>query len=190
MNQRTPLYQAHVEAGAKLVPFAGWDMPVNYGSQIREHQLVREDAGMFDVSHMTVIDVTGASSLAYLQRLLAADVARLSVGQAQYGALLNAAGGIIDDLIAYRTVDGFRLVTNAGTRQKVIRWFSVTKDLRLDNSPTFGLSSPSGRPGKGGDADRVQRGAGSAERDHGCPDPKGPFAIRFFRKAGHGVQRH
>ena len=125
VNQRTPLYRAHVEAGAKLVPFAGWDMPVNYGSQIREHQLVREDAGMFDVSHMTVIDVTGASSLAYLQRLLAADVARLSVGQAQYGALLNAAGGIIDDLIAYRTVDGFRLVTNAGTRQKVIRWFKA-----------------------------------------------------------------
>ena len=128
MGRQTPLYAEHVRAGAKLVDFAGWDMPVNYGSQIREHQLVREDAGMFDVSHMTVIDVTGERSLDYLQRLVAADVGRLSVGQAQYGALLQKTGGIIDDLITYRTTEGFRLVTNAGTRDKVVAWLEANAE--------------------------------------------------------------
>ncbi|MCZ6657741.1 MAG: glycine cleavage system aminomethyltransferase GcvT [Gammaproteobacteria bacterium] len=129
MRQRTALYDEHIKAGAKIVPFAGWDMPLNYGSQIREHRVVREDAGMFDVSHMTVIDITGERSLAYLQRLVAADVARLtSVGQAQYATLLNQAGGIIDDLIAYRNAEGFRLVTNAGTRDKVIAWLRANEE--------------------------------------------------------------
>lgn len=123
MTQRTALYDEHVKAGAKLVPFAGWDMPLHYGSQVREHHAVRSGSGVFDVSHMTVIDIQGEAALAFLQRLLANDTAKLSAaGQAQYGVMLNPEAGIIDDLITYRRANGYRLVVNAGTRDKVIAW--------------------------------------------------------------------
>lgn len=121
--KRTALCDAHIAAGGKMVDFAGWYMPVNYGSQITEHTAVRTDAGMFDVSHMTIIDVSGRSSKAFLQRLVANDVDRLSVWGALYGALLNEAGGVLDDLIVYRTPEGYRCVVNASTRDKVLAWF-------------------------------------------------------------------
>lgn len=122
-TQQTALYQAHVDAGAKLVPFAGWDMPLHYGSQVQEHHAVRTASGVFDVSHMTVIDVQGSAALAFLQRLLANDAAKLeAAGQAQYGVMLNPQAGIIDDLITYRRAQGYRLVVNAGTRDKVVAW--------------------------------------------------------------------
>lgn len=123
VNQRTALYAEHVKAGAKLVPFAGWDMPLHYGSQVQEHHAVRTASGVFDVSHMTVIDIQGSAALAFLQHLLANDAAKLTAaGQAQYGVMLNPEAGIIDDLITYRRANGYRLVVNAGTRDKVIAW--------------------------------------------------------------------
>ena len=123
MGSRTPLYDNHLAAGARMVDFGGWDMPLHYGSQIEEHHQVRRDAGMFDVSHMAVVDVTGADAKAWLQQLLANDVARLSeIGKALYTAMLNEDGGILDDLIVYRTDDGYRLVLNAGTRDKDLAW--------------------------------------------------------------------
>ena len=120
--QKTPFYTAHQEAGGKLVDFAGWELPVNYGSQIVEHEAVRTDAGMFDVSHMLVSDITGAQAKAWLQKLLANDVAKLSfVGKALYSAMLNEEGGVMDDLIVYRANEeetAYRIVSNAATRAK------------------------------------------------------------------------
>src|SRR5690606_31899860 len=123
MGQRTPLYDLHLALGAKMVDFGGWDMPLHYGSQVEEHHQVRRDCGVFDVSHMCVVDVGGGQAQAYLQRLLANDVARLeSAGKALYSAMLNEQGGVIDDLIVYLTEEGYRLVVNAGTRDKDLAW--------------------------------------------------------------------
>ncbi|MFT0865372.1 glycine cleavage system aminomethyltransferase GcvT [Pseudomonas sp. CAM1A] len=129
MGQRTPLYDLHLALGAKTVDFGGWDMPLHYGSQVEEHHQVRSDCGVFDVSHMTVIDIDGCAATPWLQHLLANDVTRLeSPGKALYSPLLNAEGGIIDDLIAYRTEDGYRLVANAATRAKVLAWLQVRSE--------------------------------------------------------------
>ena len=124
MGNRTPLYPCHLDAGAKMVDFAGWDMPINYGSQIAEHEAVRSDAGMFDVSHMTVVDVSGTSAKAYLQYLLANDVDRLKMpGKALYSCMLNQQGGVVDDLIVYYLRDNFyRVVINSATREKDLAW--------------------------------------------------------------------
>ena len=125
MAMKTSLYQAHLDAGAKMVDFGGWDMPINYGSQIKEHEAVREDAGIFDVSHMTIVDVTGDEAKAFLQKLLANDVAKLkSEGKALYTGMLNEEGGVIDDLIVYRMKDGFRTVVNCATREKDLAWMN------------------------------------------------------------------
>ncbi|MBM4203923.1 MAG: glycine cleavage system aminomethyltransferase GcvT [Gammaproteobacteria bacterium] len=124
MLNRTPLFDFHVAAGARMVPFGGWEMPLHYGSQIVEHVAVRTGAGLFDVSHMTIIEVNGASAYDFLSRLVANDIGRLKAhGDALYGALLNDTAGIIDDLIVYRTQAGFRAVVNASTRDKVLAWF-------------------------------------------------------------------
>jgi len=122
--QRTPLYDKHVEAGGKMVDFAGWEMPINYGSQVTEHKQVREDAGMFDVSHMVVLDFKGANTKIFLQHLLANDVAKLKdEGKALYSGMLNNNGGVIDDLIVYYMEEGFyRMVVNAATRQNDLKW--------------------------------------------------------------------
>jgi aminomethyltransferase len=123
MAQKTPLYQAHRALGATMVEFAGWDMPLHYGSQIEEHRMVRDSAGMFDVSHMTVLDVEGEGARGFLRYLLANDVEKIPPGQALYSCMLNEKGGVVDDLIAYDLGDGrYRLVTNAGTREKVVPW--------------------------------------------------------------------
>ena len=106
-----------------MVDFAGWEMPLHYGSQLEEHKQVRSTAGMFDVSHMTVVDITGVDAEAYLRQLAANDVAKLkNPGKALYGVLLNEAAGIIDDLIIYRRAEGYRAVVNAATRDKVLSW--------------------------------------------------------------------
>ena len=122
--QRTPLYEAHLAAQGRMVDFSGWEMPINYGSQIEEHHQVRRDAGMFDVSHMTVVDVLGAQARAFLAWLLANDVNRLTqAGKALYSCMLNEKGGVIDDLIVYfLEEDRFRLVVNAATRAKDLAW--------------------------------------------------------------------
>lgn len=123
MPKRTSLYDAHVECGAKIVDFAGWEMPIHYGSQLKEHECVRSDAGMFDVSHMTVIDILGQDAKAFLQYLLANDIDKLTYeGKALYSGLLNQDAKVIDDLIVYRTGDHFRMVVNASTRDKDLAW--------------------------------------------------------------------
>ena len=123
MGFKTALFNAHQEAGAKIVDFGGWDMPLHYGSQIEEHHIVRRSAGMFDVSHMTVVDVQGPDSGAFLRYLLANDVAKLQVvGKALYSGMLNEQGGVIDDLIVYRMPEGYRVVVNCGTREKDLAW--------------------------------------------------------------------
>lgn len=140
MGHRTPLYNEHVRHGAKIVDFAGWDMPLHYGSQIEEHQLVRRAAGMFDVSHMTVSDVGGARASDFLRRMFANDVARLDAGKALYTCMLNEDGGVIDDLIVYRlNAQHYRLITNAATRDKDLAWlarhaeeFGVALDARAE----------------------------------------------------------
>jgi aminomethyltransferase len=124
MSQKTVLYDKHVEYGGKVVDFAGWQMPVNYGSQMDEHHQVRNDAGMFDVSHLTVIDLSGQGVRAFLQHLLANDVAKLKdQGKALYSCMLNHDGGVIDDLIVYYMNDSwYRMVVNAATRDKDMAW--------------------------------------------------------------------
>jgi aminomethyltransferase len=123
----TPLNSTHRASHAKMVDFGGWDMPVNYGSQIEEHHAVRTDAGMFDVSHMCVIDVEGPGVRGFLQRLLANNVDKLQVpGKALYSCMLNEAGGVIDDLIVYYFGEAwFRLVVNAGTADKDLAWMTA-----------------------------------------------------------------
>jgi aminomethyltransferase len=120
----TPLNDAHRAAGARMVDFGGWDMPVHYGSQIEEHHAVRRDAGMFDVSHMQVVDIEGAGARAFLRHALANNVDKLhACGKALYSCMLDEEGGVIDDLIAYFfREDFFRLVVNAGTAAKDIAW--------------------------------------------------------------------
>ena len=124
MGSKTPLYDQHEKAGAKIVDFGGWDMPLHYGSQLEEHHVVRQEAGAFDVSHMTVVDVTGPQAQQFLRRLLANDVARLKdEGKALYSAMLNDDGGVIDDLITYYLgPDRYRVVVNASTREKDLAW--------------------------------------------------------------------
>lgn len=122
--RRTALYQAHVAAGARMVDFSGWEMPIHYGSQIDEHHQVRNDAGMFDVSHMTVVDIRGPQTREFLSHLLANDVAKLQrPGAALYSCMLKEQGTVIDDLIAYFLAEEwFRLVVNAATRDKDLAW--------------------------------------------------------------------
>ena len=125
MGKQTSLFQQHVDAGAKIVDFAGWDMPINYGSQIEEHNIVRTDAGMFDVSHMTVVDVSGRDATPYLRYLFANDIAKLDAdGRALYSAMLNEEGGVVDDLIVYRMSFGYRVVVNCATRLKDLAWMA------------------------------------------------------------------
>ncbi len=126
MPQRTPLYDAHVAAGARMVDFGGWEMPVNYGSQIEEHNKVRNSAGMFDVSHMTVVDINGAQAREFLSYLMANDVAKLNTpGRALYSCMLNEQGGILDDLITYYLDESFfRVVVNAATHDKDMAWIT------------------------------------------------------------------
>ena len=141
MGSKTPLYDAHVKAGAKMVDFHGWDMPLNYGSQIEEHHAVRRDCGVFDVSHMTIVDVEGNQAQAFLRYLLANDVAKLkTAGKAQYTSMLNENGGVIDDLIVYHFSDtSYRMVVNSATRDRDLAWiekvaaeFDVTTTERDD----------------------------------------------------------
>jgi aminomethyltransferase len=130
MGLQTPFYQSHLDSNAKIVDFGGWDMPLHYGSQMEEHHAVRQDAGMFDVSHMTVVDIKGQQAKAYLQYLLANDVDKLQeTGKALYSGMLNAEGGVIDDLIVYYIDEtNYRVVVNASTREKDLAWMNQQAD--------------------------------------------------------------
>ena len=124
MGRHTQLFDCHKTLGARMVDFGGWDMPVNYGSQIDEHHAVRRDAGMFDVSHMTVVDLSGTQTHAFLDRLLANDIGKAATpGKALYSCMLNDSGCVIDDLIVYyRGPHRYRMVVNAATREKDLDW--------------------------------------------------------------------
>lgn len=142
MDKKTVLNETHREMGARMVPFGGWDMPVNYGSQIEEHHAVRSDAGMFDVCHMTVVDIRGAGARPLLAYLLANDVGKLKTpGKALYSCMLGPDGGVIDDLIVYfMAEDWFRMVVNAATTDKDLAWIQeVARAFKVEVSPRFDL---------------------------------------------------
>ena len=155
MLKKTVLNSAHRALNARMVDFGGWDMPVNYGSQIEEHHAVRNDCGMFDVSHMCPVDLVGTDCRPFLSRLVANDVAKLTVsGKALYSAMLNEAGGVIDDLIIYFLTDTrFRIVVNAGTAEKDLAWMQakaaewkmdVTITQRRDGANNLGIIAVQG----------------------------------------------
>ncbi len=146
--RRTPLYDRHLEAGARLVPFAGWEMPVQYAGVISEHRAVRTDSGVFDVSHMGEVEVEGPKAEELLQHVLSNDVSRLEIGEAQYTLLTNEAGGIVDDLIVYRTGPcRYLLVVNASNRETDVEWL-LEHELRgsdvRDRSDEFALLAVQG----------------------------------------------
>ena len=149
MSNKTTLHAKHIEAGAKMVDFYGWEMPINYGSQIEEHHIVRQKAGMFDVSHMTIVDVIGAEAQAYLRKLVINDVAKLTVeGKALYTGMLNEEGGVIDDLIIYHFSDTrYKLVVNSATREKDLAWMTkqaANFDVMITERPEFGMIAVQG----------------------------------------------
>src|SRR5579862_1173445 len=132
-RRRTPLYEQHLLAGARMVPFAGWEMPVQYEGVIAEHRAVRTDAGVFDVSHMGELEVEGPAAAEMLQGLLSNDLSRLGEGEAQYTLLTNEQGGIVDDLIVYRTGPcRFLLVVNAANREADHRWLAERESQGSD----------------------------------------------------------
>ena len=136
---RTPLFERHVAAGARLVPFAGWELPVQYAGVIEEHRAVREDAGVFDVSHMGQLHVEGPRAAELLQGLLSNDLDRIGDGGAQYTLLTNERGGVVDDLIAYRLgAHRFLLVVNAANRERALGW---VKERELRGSEVTDVSA-------------------------------------------------
>ncbi|MFT3898008.1 MAG: glycine cleavage system aminomethyltransferase GcvT [Thermomonas sp.] len=149
MTQQTVLNATHRALGAKMVDFGGWDMPIHYGSQLEEHHQVRRDAGMFDVSHMTVVDLNGPRVREFLRHLVANSVDKLQKpGKALYTAMLNPQGGVIDDLIVYfMSEDWFRLVVNAATRDKDLAWIAGQAkafDVAVAERPEFGMVAVQG----------------------------------------------
>ncbi|MGB5290781.1 MAG: glycine cleavage system aminomethyltransferase GcvT [Lysobacterales bacterium] len=149
MSKHTPLYNAHIAAGARMVDFGGWEMPINYGSQIEEHNKVRQAAGMFDVSHMTVVDINGAQARHFLSYLLANDVAKLqSPGRAFYTCMLNEEGGIVDDLITtFLDETFFRMVVNAATHDKDLAWINLQAkafDVVVEERPELAMIAVQG----------------------------------------------
>ena len=162
MGQRTPLYDLHVALGAKMVDFGGWDMPLHYGSQVEEHHQVRRDCGVFDVSHVTVIDIHGMHATAFLRQLLANDVARLSSpGAALYSAMLDEQGGIVDDMIVYLLQDGYRLVVNAATRDQDLGWLqqrSADFQVQISERPELAMLAIQGPHARHKVAELVSQG--------------------------------
>lgn len=149
MGHKTPLYEHHITCGGKIVDFGGWDMPLHYGSQVDEHHRVRQDAGMFDVSHMTIVDIKGPDAAPYLKHLLANNIDSISntVGKALYSAMLNHDGGVIDDLIVYYMGDWFRTVVNCGTREKDLAWMVLQAqnfDVAVEERPDFAMIAVQG----------------------------------------------
>jgi len=149
MTEKTVLNATHRALGARMVDFGGWDMPINYGSQIDEHHAVRRDAGMFDVSHMTVVDLHGARTREFLRHLLANNIDKLKVvGKALYSCMLNEQGGVIDDLIVYFLgEEHFRLVVNAATRAKDLAWITqqaAAFEVEVKERPEFAMIAVQG----------------------------------------------
>ncbi|GAP77148.1 aminomethyltransferase [Pseudoalteromonas sp. SW0106-04] len=178
MSSKTPLHAKHLEAGAKMVDFHGWDMPINYGSQIEEHKAVRTDAGMFDVSHMTIVDVQGDDAKAFLQKLVANDVAKLTVaGKALYTGMLNEQGGVVDDLIIYYFSENeYRLVVNSATRDKDLAHMAKVEDgfsVTVTERPEYAMIAVQGPNAKAKTATIL-----SAEQQQAVADMKPFFGVQ------------
>lgn len=186
MTEKTVLNDTHRALGARMVDFGGWDMPINYGSQIEEHHVVRRDAGMFDVSHMTVVDLHGPRTREFLRHLVANNVDKLKVqGKALYTCMLNEQGGVVDDLIVYFLGEEFfRLVVNAATRAKDLAWIeqhAKAFDVQVKERPDFAMiavQGPSARAKVIGllaevDHERIGKlgkfAAAAAQGPHGMP---------------------
>ncbi|EIL93323.1 MULTISPECIES: glycine cleavage system aminomethyltransferase GcvT [Rhodanobacter] len=186
MTEKTVLNATHRALGARMVDFGGWDMPINYGSQIEEHHAVRREAGMFDVSHMTVIDLHGARVRDFLRHLLANSVDKLKVhGKALYSCMLDERGGVIDDLIVYYLGDEFyRLVVNAGTRAKDLAWIerqAQAFEVQVKERPEFAMIAVQGPAARAKvlgllhevDRQRIEKlgkfAAAAAQGPHGMP---------------------
>ncbi|MGA0588078.1 glycine cleavage system aminomethyltransferase GcvT [Dyella sp. KRB-257] len=186
MTAKTVLNDTHRALGARMVDFGGWDMPISYGSQIEEHHAVRRDAGMFDVSHMTVIDLHGPRTRDFLRHLLANSVDKLKVsGKALYSCMLNERGGVIDDLIVYFFDDAhYRLVVNAATRAKDLAWIEAQAkafDVAVKERPEFAMIAVQGPNARArviallheGDRPRIGKlgkfAAAAAQGPHGMP---------------------
>ncbi|MGB3270488.1 MAG: glycine cleavage system aminomethyltransferase GcvT [Rhodanobacter sp.] len=186
MTEKTVLNATHRALGARMVDFGGWDMPINYGSQIEEHHAVRRDAGMFDVSHMTVVDLHGARAREFLRHLLANSIDKLKVhGKALYSCMLNERGGVIDDLIVYYLGEEFfRLVVNAATRAKDLAWIerqAQAFDVQVKERPDFAMIAVQGPQARAKvlgllhdvDRPRIEKlgkfAAAAAQGPHGMP---------------------
>ena len=152
-SRQTPLHARHRAAGARMVDFAGWDMPLHYGSQLREHEQVRTACGVFDVSHMGLVDVFGPGAEAFLRYLLANDVTRLSDGEALYSCMLEHSGGVLDDLIVYRLqAKRFRCVVNAACRNADLDWMLAQADgyeIQIELRDDLGLLAVQGPRAEG-----------------------------------------
>ncbi len=171
MAQQTPLYEQHTLCGARMVDFHGWMMPLHYGSQIDEHHAVRGDAGMFDVSHMTIVDFHGSRIREFLRYLLANDVAKLTTpGKALYTGMLTASAGVIDDLIVYfLSEDYFRLVVNSATREKDLARISEQAEpygLEITVRDDLSLIAVQGPRGESEGGDAVYRRSASGRGRH------------------------
>src|SRR3954452_19542885 len=159
--KRTPLHDRHAAAGARLVPFAGWEMPVQYAGIREEHVAVRTKVGVFDVSHMGEIETSGPDAVAFLQRILSNDVSKIAEDGAQYSVLTNEQGGVLDDLFTYRLApDRFLTVTNASNHEKDLAWFQqhargfdVKVEDKLEDYAMLAVEGPDAR----------ERGANLAE---------------------------
>lgn len=157
--KRTPLYDRHVALGARLVPYAGWEMPVQYQGIIHEHKIVREKAGLFDLGHMGQVEVTGPDALAFLQYVSSNDVSKIEPGRAQYGLMTNENGGVVDDIIIYRPNegDGFFVCVNASNKDKDVAWMQKIVAARTDLDVT--VTDISDRTGmvaiQGPDAEKI-----------------------------------
>jgi aminomethyltransferase len=189
MGLRTPLYDTHIAQGARIIDFGGWDMPLHFGSQIEEHHAVRRDAGMFDVSHMCVVDLHGTRTREFLRFLLANDVGKLaSPGKALYSCMLLPNGGIIDDLIVFFLAESwFRMVVNAGTRHKDLAWlaehaapFGIAVRERADLA-MIAVQGPNARAKSIAVLPPTQRAAALALR----PFTGSPFESLFVARTGY-----
>lgn len=138
-NLRTPLSDWHVAHKARMVPFGGWDMPVQYAGIIEEHKAVRQSAGLFDISHMARVDIAGADALPFLESVFTNSVATMKDGQVRYGLVCGEDGGILDDILVYKWKTDYSAVVNAGNREKILAWWaarSAGKDVKIDDHTT------------------------------------------------------
>ena len=178
---RTPLYEQHVDLGAKIGPFAGWEMPVQYEGIREEHSAVRRHVGMFDVSHMGEVEVEGPGALAFLQRVLSNDVAKIEIGGAQYSCLCNEDGGVIDDLFAYRLGgDRFLIVTNAANHETDLAWLGrQSRGFDVDRPRRRRPLRDARRPGPARPRrPRPRRSGSSCRRASTSPTPRSAAARR------------